>query len=118
MKKISLFLLTIFSFFGCMPEDHFLEVVIQNNSSQPLRDLEVITAGGKVSFSANVLPAGEDIGHVLEVKEQFVDGKYTFRFLRSNNARETATGSYLEQTEAGRKKTITFKVQEDEIEVE
>jgi hypothetical protein len=118
MKKVLVLFLMILILPACVPEDHLLEIEIQNNSSEPVRDVKVFTAGDKVSFEVDVLPAGQKIDHTLRIKENSADGEYNFRFSRSNGERESATGSYLQEEERAFKKTLVFNIQERGVEVE
>lgn len=118
MKKFFL-LLTLIGLFGsCVPEDHVLEIEIINNTSEPVRDIMVSTAGEKVSFKADNLPAGQDIDHTMQIKENLADGIYTFRFIRSNGKQETAKGSYLDKEEGALKKTLVFNIQEEGVNIQ
>lgn len=118
MNKSFFLLILIFSFFSCVPEDHVLEIEIVNNTTEPVRNIKVLTAGEKMSFEADNLPPGQEIAHTLNVPGNTADGKYTFRFTRSNGKEESATGSYLDGDEGALKKTLIFEVQEDGVNVE
>ncbi|MCY2686400.1 hypothetical protein [Salinimicrobium sp. TH3] len=118
MKKIYLLLFIAGLFFACVPEDHVLEIEIVNNTSQPVKDIKILTAGDRVSFAADVLPAGQDIAHTLQVKSNIADGKYTFRFTRSNGEQELVQGTYLEEGEGYLKKTLLFSIQEQAVNVD
>ncbi|MHA6279107.1 hypothetical protein ACXYMT_02920 [Salinimicrobium sp. CAU 1759] len=118
MKRSLLLLFLTMLFFACVPEDHVLEIEIVNNTSQPIRDIKLSTAGDRVSFEADNLPPGQEIGHTLQVKGNSADGEYTFRFLRSNGKQESATGSYMDDEEGALKKTLVFNVQEKSVNVE
>jgi hypothetical protein len=118
MKK-SFYVLTIMFFMmACVPEDHVLEIEIVNNTTEPVKDIYLSTAGDRISFKADNLPAGEDIAHTMEVKKALADGQYTFRFTRSTGEQETATGSYLDDEEGALKKTLVFNIQEEDVNVE
>lgn len=117
MKKIFILLLFTGSIFSCVPEDHVLELELVNNSSEAVKNLKVFTAGEKVSFEVDVLPAGEEIAHSLQVPKDAVDGKYTFRFTRSNGKQESVTGSYLKEGEDYLKKTLVFDIQQNAVNV-
>ncbi len=118
MKKPFLILLISSLFFACVPEDHILEIEIVNNTAEPVRDVAVLTASDRVTFEVDVLPPGQEIAHTLQVPGNTADGKYTFRFTRSNGEQETATGSYLEEDEGYLKKTLVFGIQEESVNVE
>jgi hypothetical protein len=118
MKKSLLLLFLSFLFFACVPEDHVLEIEIVNNTGEPVKDIILSTAGDKVSFKADNLPAGQDIEHTMQVKENFADGQYIFRFTRSNGEQESATGSYMDEEEGALKKTLVFSIQEQGVNVE
>lgn len=118
MKKSFFLLFSVFSLFACVPEDHVLEIEIINNTTEPVKNIFLSTAGDKVSFKADNLPAGQDIEHTMQVKEAVADGQYTFRFTRSNGEQATATGSYLDNTEGALKKTLVFDIQEESVNVE
>ncbi|UZH53975.1 hypothetical protein JRG66_08085 [Salinimicrobium tongyeongense] len=117
MKKIFTLLFFIGSIFSCVPEDHVLELELVNNTSEAVKNLKVFTAGEKVSFEVDVLPAGEEIAHSLQVPKDAVDGKYTFRFTRSNGKQESVTGSYLKEGEDYLKKTLVFDIQQNAVNV-
>lgn len=118
MKKTFLLLLMTAFLFACVPEDHVLEIEIVNNTSEPVKDLRIYTAEDRVGFKADNLPAGQKIGHTMQIKGNFADGQYTFRFLRNNGNQESATGSYLEEEEGALKKTLVFIIQEQGVKVE
>lgn len=113
-----LFITSFFFFFSCVPEDHVLEIEIVNNTTEPVKDIFLSTAGDRVTFNADNLPAGQNIEHTMQVKETFADGEYTFRFLRSNGKEETATGSYSDDAEGALKMTLLFNIQEEGVNVE
>jgi hypothetical protein len=117
MKKIFTLLFFIGLIFSCVPEDHVLELELVNNTSEAVKNLKVFTAGEKVSFEVDVLPAGEEIAHSLQVPKDAVDGKYTFRFTRSNGKQESVTGSYLKEGEDYLKKTLVFDIQQNAVNV-
>lgn len=118
MKKSFFLLFTIFSFFACVPEDHVLEIEIVNNTGEPVEDLILSTAGDRVSFKADNLPAGQNIEHTMQVKQAVADGQYTFRFTRSSGKQESVTGSYSDNAEDALKKTLVFNIQEEGVNVE
>lgn len=97
MKRKYLTLLMFFLLLACVPEDHVLEIEIINNTAEPVKDLKVITAGGKVSFEADNLPAGQKIGHTLNISGNSADGEFTSRFSRSGGEEVSSSGSYLEE---------------------
>ncbi len=118
MKKIFSLVLLITLLFACVPEDHVLEIEIVNNTNEPVKNIFLSTAGDRISFKADNLPAGEQIDHTMQVKENFADGKYTFKLTRSNGNQEQASGSYLDEGEEALKKTLVFSIQEKGINVE
>lgn len=117
MKRTFTLLLVLTLFFACVPEDHVLEIEIVNQTAEPVTDIELLTASDRVSFKADVLPAGQEITHTLQVPGNNADGQYTFRFSR-NGVQETATGSYLEEEEEYLKKILIFEIQEQSVNVE
>ena len=117
MKKIITLLLFIGLIFSCVPEDHVLELELVNNTSERVKNLKVFTAGEKVSFEVDALPAGQEIAHTLQVPANSADGKYTFRFTRSNGKEESVTGSYLKDGEDYLKKTLVFDIQQNAVNV-
>lgn len=118
MKRSILALFLTLLVFSCAPEDHVLEIEIINNTSQPVKDIVLNTAGDRVGFKADNLPAGQDISHTLQVRGSIADGNYTFNFTRSSGEQETATGSYLNGDEGALKKTLVFSIQEKGVNVE
>lgn len=118
MKKIFLFTFITTLLFSCVPEDHVLEIEIQNNTSQPVKDIKVFTAGDKVSFEVDVLPAGQKIDHTMQIQGNVADGQYTMQFSRNNGEQESATGNYMEEEEGALKKTLVFNIGEQGVEVE
>lgn len=118
MKK-SLFIVLLTSFFfSCVPEDHVLEIEIQNNTSERITDVKVFTAGERVTFEVDALPAGQQIDHTTQIPGNSADGQFIFQFSRSNGEQESATGNYLENGEGSLKKTLVFDVQEQGVNVE
>ncbi|WP_156877175.1 hypothetical protein [Salinimicrobium terrae] len=117
MKKNLLLLFFTGLFFSCVPEDHVLEIEIVNNTAEPVENLKLFTAGDRVSFEADVLPAGQEIAHTLQVPGNSADGKYTFSFSRSNGQQESTTGSYLEEEEGALKKILEFEIQDEGVNV-
>ena len=118
MKKPFLLLIIFILSVACVPEDHVLEIEIQNNTSQPVKELYLSTAADKFSFKADNLPPGQQIEHTLQVPEALADGEFTFRFTRNNGERGSATGSYLQNEEGALKKTLVFNIQEESVNVE
>lgn len=118
MKRSLLFLFLSSIILSCVPEDHVLEIEIVNNTNEPVKEVFLMTAGDRVSFKADNLPAGQDIEHTMRVKQNIADGEYTFRFTRSNGEQEVATGSYLEENKGALKKTLVFSIQEEGVNVE
>ena len=120
MKRLIflLFLTSFFFFFSCVPEDHVLEIEIVNNTTEPVKNIFLSTAGDRISFKADNLPPGQNIEHTMQVKETFADGEYTFRFLRNNGKEEAVTGSYLEEDPGALKKTLVFDIQDEGVNVE
>lgn len=104
--------------FSCVPEDHVLEVEIINSTSEPIQNLRLLTGEDNVSFNADNLPAGQEINHTLQVPGNFADGKYTFRFTRSNGEEESTTGSYMEEEEGALKKILVFEIEEQGVNVD
>ncbi|MCX2836949.1 hypothetical protein OQ279_02190 [Salinimicrobium sp. MT39] len=117
MKRIFTVLLFIGLIFSCVPEDHVLELELVNNTSETVKNLRVFTAGEKVSFEVDALPAGQEIAHTLQVPGDAVDGKYTFRFTRNNGKEESVTGSYLQEGDDYFKKTLVFDIQQNAVNV-
>lgn len=107
-----------FLLLACVPEDHVLEIEIINNTAEPVKDLKVITAGGKVSFEADNLPAGQKIGHTLNISGNSADGEFTFRFSRSGGEEVSSSGSYLEEDGGYLKKILIFHIQQQGVKVE
>ncbi len=118
MKNLFSILLLVCLFYACVPEDHVLEIEIVNNTSEPVQDLSINTAGDMVGFKADNLPAGQKIDHTLQVPRNFADGDYTFSFSRSNGQKGSATGSYLDNQGEPLKETLVFNIQEQEVIVE
>lgn len=118
MKRKYLTLLMFFLLLACVPEDHVLEIEIINNTAEPVKDLKVITAGGKVSFEADNLPAGQKIGHTLNISGNSADGEFTFRFSRSGGEEVSSSGSYLEEDGGYLKKILIFNIQQQGVKVE
>ena len=118
MKRSFLLLFISLFILSCVPEDHVLEIEIVNNTNQPVQDIMLSTAGDRVSFEADNLPSGQEIDHTMQVKGNTADGKYTFRFTRSNGKQESVTGSYLDEGKGGLKKTLVFSIQEQSVNVE
>lgn len=118
MKKIVFLLIVIGCFTGCVPEDHILEIEIQNNSAQDIRDIRVSTADEKATFLADALAPGEEISHTLKVPNKFADGTYNLEFYRNNGKREASTGRYLEEEEGFLKKILVFTILEDSVNVQ
>lgn len=117
MKRSFLTLILSTLIISCVPKDHVLEIEVINNSSEPIEDVRVITGGDKISFKADVLPAGQKIDHTLNIPEAFFDGGYTFRFTRSNGEEMSTTGNYSDEGEGQLKKTLVFEVQEQDVTV-
>lgn len=103
---------------SCVPEDHVLELEIINSTGEPVKDVKVLTAGDKITFEVDVLPAGQKIDHTLNIGNDVADGKYTFRFSRNNGAQESTSGSYLEEGGKYLKKTLVFQIQEENVKVD
>ncbi|WP_156879244.1 hypothetical protein [Salinimicrobium xinjiangense] len=118
MKKLFYILFIPFLLFACVPEDHVLEIEIVNNTTEPVNELLVTTAGEKSSFEADVLPPGQKINHTLRVPGNAADGKYTFRFSRSNGEQSSTTGNYLEEEDGALKKTLVFNIRDQDVNVE
>ncbi|NJW52837.1 hypothetical protein [Salinimicrobium oceani] len=118
MKGLPLILIFSMFFFACVPEDHVLEIEIVNHTDEPVQSIRLSTAKDRLSFEADNLPPGQEIGHTLQVKESVADGEYIFRFIRSNGQQESVSGSYLEEEEGAVKRTLIFNVQEKSVNVE
>lgn len=118
MKSVLFSFLISILFFSCVPEDHVLEIEIVNNTSEPVQNIEVLTAEDKYSFKADNLPPGQKIDHTLQVPGNSADGTYTFRFSRNSGEQESTTGSYLKEEEGYLKKTLVFDIQDQGVNVE
>lgn len=118
MKKILILLIFIKGFTGCVPEDHILEIEIQNNSAEDIKDIRISTADDKTTFLADALAPGEEISHTLKVPNEFSDGTYKLEFYRNNGKREASTGRYLEGEEGFLKKILAFTILEDSVNVQ
>ncbi len=118
MKKILFLLIVIGCFTNCVPEDHVLEIEIQNNSAENIQNIQVSTAGDKATFLAEALSPGEEISHTLKVPNKFADGIFKLEFYRRNGESETSTGRYLEEEEGFLKKILVFTILEDSVNVQ
>ncbi len=118
MKKFFFLLIFIGYFTGCVPEDHVLEIEIQNNSDDTIENIKVSTADDKATFLADALPPGEELSHTLRVPNKLVDGIYKLEFYRNNGKKETSTGRYLEEEEGYLKKILSFTIREGSVNVQ
>lgn len=116
MKKlISLICLSVL-FFSCSFTDHEVEVKIENNSENVVRDIRFYPTNEKESFSADALAPGEGVSKTLAVANYDSDGDYTFEFIQPDGEKVMATGNYLEENYI--KNTLTFRIVNEGIEVE